>query len=581
MKAGATAERTQGTRNGTGARRNGHAKATGKAPTNGAGQKPDPAAGHGTAHGMRPPDRPVHTPHPTAHLVRSRLSRVCVAVTGATPEEMLENAERIVHDNHFVEFRLDLLTHPAAAIPKLKSFLYERSEVTAIATCRRAAAGGKFKGTIAAELEVLENAALAGCHLVDVELQTVEHLKPAQLDQLRSRGAALIVSWHDFDGTKDLDAIFERMRPFAPEFMKIVSTAKSLTDNITMMRFLERRRDEAELIGISMGEQGTISRVLGLRAGSVFTFASANAGEETGPGQVDVRTLKDVWRIGHIDASTKVYGVVGNPVQHSLSPLMQNIAFRRETVNAVFLPLQTTRVDDLLALVREVPLEGLAVTMPFKTEILKHLEKTDAISEKIGACNTVVRAQDGKLYGFNTDVAAAVRPLERRLSLKNAKVLVLGAGGAARAAVFGLVERGAEVTILNRTPEAAKKLARQGKAKTLRREQLAKASFDAIVNATPMGMRGVKPACPLEAKELNARLVFDMVYNPIETPLLRMAREKGLAVVTGVEMFVHQGARQFEIWTGKPAPEGEMLRAVVHALRQREQRGEEGRGKRD
>jgi 3-dehydroquinate dehydratase / shikimate dehydrogenase len=196
------------------------------------------------------------------------------------------------------------------------------------------------------------------------------------------------------------------------------------------------------------------------------------------------------------------------------------------------------------------------------------------LSEKIGACNTVVRAQDGKLYGFNTDVAAVVRPLERRLPLRGAKVLVLGAGGAGRAAVFGLVEKGAEVFIWNRTAETAKKLARQAKAKTIRREQIIKSNFDVIINTTPVGMRGVKPASLLEPKELNTRLVFDLVYNPIDTPLIRMAREKGLPVITGVEMFVHQGARQFEIWTGKPAPEEEMLRVVIHALRQEAQKSD-------
>ena len=504
----------------------------------------------------------------STHFIRSRIGKICVAITGSTPADMMRNAEEIVRENHFVEFRLDYLPNPLAIIPRLKQFLYERGEITAIATCRRAATGGKFKGTIPAELEVLEKAAQAGCHLIDIELQTAEHTKPAQMKKLRSFGAALIISHHDFEATRNLDAVFDRILPFQPEFVKIVSTAKTLADNVTMMRFLDRRRDEANIIGISMGEQGIISRVLGLRAGSVFTFAAAHAGEETGPGQIEARTLRETWRIDHIDASTKVYGVAGNPVRHSLSPLMHNIAFRRETVNGVFLPLQTTRLNDLLTLTREVPLHGLAITMPFKTEIIKHLAKTDVLSEKIGACNTVVRAQDGKLYGFNTDVAAVVRPLERRLPLRGAKILVLGAGGAGRAAVFGLVERGAEVFIWNRTAETAKKLARQAKAKTIRREQIVKSNFDVIINTTPVGMRGVKPASLLEPKELNTRLVFDLVYNPIDTPLIRMAREKGLPVITGVEMFVHQGARQFEIWTGKPAPEEEMLRVVVHALRQ-------------
>ena len=511
------------------------------------------------------PDRTTSSPQ----FIRSRIGRVCVAILGSTPAELVQKAEEVARDDNFLEFRLDYLPKPLLAIPVLKQFLYERSDITAIATCRRVAAGGKFKGTIAAEMEILEKAAAAGFHLVDVELQTAEALKKGQLDKLRSQGAALIISYHDFVATKDLDGIFERIRPYEPEFIKVVSTAKTLSDNVTMMRFLERTRDMASVVGICMGEQGNISRVLGLRAGSAFTFAAAHAGEETGPGQIAARTLEETYRVDQLDAATKVYGVVGNPIKHSLSPVMMNTAFRRETVNGVFLALQTGRINDLLNLVREIPISGLAVTMPFKEEILKHLERTDPLSEKVGACNTVVRSQDGKLYGFNTDVAAVVRPLERRLQLKGAKILVLGAGGAARAAVFGLKDKGAEVFILNRTAEAAQKLARQAKAKTFKRDQLSKTSFDVIINATPSGMHGVKPQSILEAKEINARIVFDLVYNPIDTPFVRMAREKGIPVITGVEMFVHQGARQFEIWTGKPAPEEEMLRVVVHALRQR------------
>ncbi|HLH36509.1 MAG TPA: shikimate dehydrogenase [Alloacidobacterium sp.] len=516
-------------------------------------------------------------PAVSPQYIRSRIGKVCVAIIGSTPAEMLEKAQETIRENTFLEFRLDYLDKPLAAIPKLKQFLSERPDVTAIATCRRVSAGGKFKGKIADELEILNKAVASGCHIIDVEIQTAESVKEAELEKLRARGAALLISWHDFSATKDLDGIFERIRPYEPDFIKIVSTARTLSDNVTMMHFLERTRDMANMVGICMGDQGIISRVLGIRAGSAFTFAAATPGEETGPGQIAARTLRETYRIDQIDAATKVYGVVGNPIRHSLSPLMLNTAFRRETVNAVFLALQTTKLKDLLTLVREVPIHGLAVTMPLKEEILEHLEKTDPISEKIGACNTVVRAQDGKLYGFNTDVAAVVRPLERRLQLKGAKVLVLGAGGAARAAVFGLKEKGAEVFILNRTAADGQKLARQAKARTFRRDQLAKTQFDVILNATPVGMQGFKPNHILEPKEINARLVFEMVYNPVETPLLRMAREKNIPVITGVEMFVHQGARQFEIWTGKPAPEEEMFRVVVHALRQRAEEAKTGK----
>jgi 3-dehydroquinate dehydratase/shikimate dehydrogenase len=207
--------------------------------------------------------------------------------------------------------------------------------------------------------------------------------------------------------------------------------------------------------------------------------------------------------------------------------------------------------------------------MPLKQDILAHLERTDPLSARIGACNTVLRAQDGKLYGFNTDVAGITGPLEKRMPLAGAKVLVLGAGGAARAAVFGLREKDANVFIMNRTAETAQKLARQSGSHTIRKDALAKTSFDAIINATPVGMAGNKAAPLLEAKDLNTKLVFDLVYNPLETPLLHLARQMSIPIITGIEMFVHQGARQFEIWTGKPAPEEEMFRVVLHALRQR------------
>jgi 3-dehydroquinate dehydratase/shikimate dehydrogenase len=233
------------------------------------------------------------------------------------------------------------------------------------------------------------------------------------------------------------------------------------------------------------------------------------------------------------------------------------------------LPLKTKTLDDLLTLVRELPLGGVAVTMPLKQEVLPHLANMDPLTAKIGACNTLRTGADGKIYGFNTDVAGVVRPLEKRMRLKGARIAVLGAGGAARAAVFGLVEQGAEVFVINRTHEKAVALARKAHAKSLKQDQLAKNKFDALINTTPCGMAGIKQAMPIKENELNASLVFDMVYNPLDTPLLKLAHSRGLAVISGMEMFVQQGARQFEIWTGKPAPEAEMMRVVELALRRK------------
>jgi 3-dehydroquinate dehydratase / shikimate dehydrogenase len=507
-------------------------------------------------------------PSYTPRLLPLRMPRVCVAVKGADASEMMEKAEALVRDNPFLEFRLDYLPKPGLAIPKIKAFMESHPGTVVIATCRRTVAGGRFRGSMASELDILAKASGAGCQLLDVALQTAIKSKPAQVQKLRAR-SALILSFHDFRGTKRLDETLQKMLAVQADFYKIVSTATTLSDNVTMIKFLAKESDKHSLIGICMGEQGIISRVLGVRAGSVFTFAALSPDEKTAPGQVTAQELRNLYRIEQVDAATRVYGVAGDPVVHSLSPAIMNAAFRRENVNAVYLTLHAKTLKDLLTCVRGIPLHGISVTMPYKEAILKHLDNTDSHTTKIGACNTVVRAQDGKLYGFNTDAAGIVRPLERRLpTLEGAKILVLGAGGAARAAVFGLKERGCEVYILNRTTGPAKKLARQARARTVKRADLKKLSFDVIINATPVGMGNTRETA-LQEHEINARYVFDMIYDPAETRLLKLARERGAQVIPGIEMFVQQAARQFEIWTGKPAPGDEMLRTVLLALQER------------
>jgi 3-dehydroquinate dehydratase / shikimate dehydrogenase len=498
-----------------------------------------------------------------------RLPKVCLALSGETVEDMLAIGESLARDNPFIEFRLDYLKQPLAALPKIHRFLETHQYVTAIGTCRRADNGGKFKGSLASQLEVLSKAHAAGCQIVDLELQSALKAKPEAIARLRSR-AGLILSFHDFRATRNLDETLEKMLKIPADFYKVVTTATTLSDNVAMMKFLQTQSEKHALIGLCMGEQGIISRVLSVRAGSSFTFGAvdANAGLKTAPGQVSARDLRSVYRIEQVDAATRIYGVAGDPIEHSLSPVIMNAALRRENVNGVYLALHAKTLKDLIHCVRGIPLHGLSITMPYKQAILPYLDNTDAHTAKIGACNTVVRGQDGKLYGFNTDAAGVVRPLEQRLSIENAKVLVLGAGGAARAAVFGLKERGAEVWIRNRTSVKAQKLARQAKARTIKRADLRKIAFDVIINATPVGM-GNTHDCPLKDEEIQARVVFDMVYDPVETHLLQVARAKGIAVIPGVEMFVQQAARQFEIWTGKPAPAGDMLRAVTIALQER------------
>lgn len=502
---------------------------------------------------------------------RLRVEKLCIAVQGATATELLERASAVFADSRFLEFRLDALAKPLAALPKIQQFLADHRDVTVIGTCRRKPNGGGFTGSLNSELEILLKAAEAGCHIVDLEVESAEQCTRPQLARFRTAvhaaGAALLISFHDFTRTKGLEKAADRIAAFEPDFVKVVSTARTLADNLAVLRMIEDHSLSTQVVGIAMGEEGLLSRVLSPRAGAAFTFASATEGAETAPGQVSARTLHDVYRIDQIDQATRIFGVAGNPISHSLSPRMHNTAFRRENVNAVMLPLKVKALDDLLTVVRELPIDGVAVTMPLKQEVLPHLANMDPLTAKIGACNTLRTGADGKLYGFNTDVAGVVRPLEKRMRLRGARIVVLGAGGAARAAVFGLVEQGAEVFVVNRTHEKAVSLARKGKAKALKQDALAKNRFDAMINTTPCGMTGVKQAMPIKENELNASLVFDMVYNPLETPLLKLARSRGLATIGGMDMFVQQGARQFEIWTGKPAPEAEMHRVVELALR--------------
>jgi len=502
-----------------------------------------------------------------SRIRRFRLPRICIAVVGIDPATMIERAESLVRDNPFIEFRLDYLPQPLAALPKLRNFVELHPEATFIATCRRAVNGGKFKGSVASEKAVLAKAADMGFPLVDLELQSAQSLKADEVRDLYDR-VGLIISHHDFRATRKLDDQLDEMRRYPADFYKVVATATNLHDNVVMMKFLEANSGKHEMVGLCMGEQGIISRVLGVRAGSIFTFASLSRGEETAPGQVPAGELRDIYRIEMVDQATQVYGVAGDPIAHSLSPVMMNAAFRRETVNAVYLALHAKSLKDLLACVQEIPIRGLSVTMPYKQEILAALENSDALTKQIGACNTVVRGAGGQLYGFNTDVAGITVPLEQRLTLGGARILVVGAGGAARAAAFGLKAKGAEVLITNRTPEKGQSLARQSKTKYLKRAEVAKQQFDVIINATPVGMNGSKQS-PLDEKELNTKYLFDLVYTPAETPLVKMARAKNIQVIPGLEMFVQQGARQFEIWTGKPAPIAEMAYVITKALERR------------
>ncbi|MFQ5926974.1 MAG: shikimate dehydrogenase [Terriglobia bacterium] len=479
----------------------------------------------------------------------------------------LARAERRARPNRarVVELRLDALGGIETIVRLLESLPRPPARLIRIATCRTRVAGGGFAATPAAQLALLRLAARAGCAWVDVEAESLQPF-PASLRRALLRGVRRIVSFHDFRRTPaNLPRLYARLARLGGELVKIAVTARRQRDNLTLLRLARRHR--GKVIALAMGTCGIPSRVLGLRAGSVLTYAAPNAGPTTAPGQLPLSELRDLYRPHRLDRRTRLYGVIGYPIVHSLSPPMQNAAFQAARLNAVYLPFEVRDLGDFLACRRELPVAGFSVTLPHKQAILRSLDDCDPVATSIGAVNTVVVRGGDRLYGYNTDYVGVLRTLARYLPLEGAQVLILGAGGAARAVAFALATAGAFVSITARRPGRARALARAMGGEALPRAEVRRRRFDAIVNCTPVGMSPHAGASPLARGELNARVVFDLVYNPLETELLRRARRRGAVAVPGWQMLVEQGAAQFEIWTGLRAPLAVMRRAVVCALR--------------
>jgi 3-dehydroquinate dehydratase/shikimate dehydrogenase len=320
-----------------------------------------------------------------------------------------------------------------------------------------------------------------------------------------------------------------------------------------------------------MGDVALPARLLALREKHGFAYAPVETA--TAPGQISLDETKHVYRANSFDRSTRVFGVIGDPIGHSLSPVMQNAGFEARRMNAVYLPFLVRDLKDFLDSVGPLGIRGFSVTLPHKERIVGRLDGCDPLAARIGAVNTVVVRGGGKLYGYNTDYVGVLRTLERRMPLRGSRVLIVGAGGAARAVAFALVQAGASVCVCARRPERARSLARAVGGEAIARARLRREFFDAIVNATPVGMHPQVGRSPLDARELNCRLVFDTIYRPRQTRLLQLAARHGIETVSGVEMFVAQGAAQWEIWTGERAPAEAMRRAVVQALTREEKAG--------
>jgi 3-dehydroquinate dehydratase / shikimate dehydrogenase len=487
--------------------------------------------------------------------------KICAVVAAADVQAMWRQLQEAVKFTGTVELRLDWLKDDREIARFQRRLEAEPPRATLIATCRRRAAGGRYRGTIATQLIQLAEAVRAGCQWYDLEIETAK-LCPRELLDVLLGEARQITSAHYFRRMPgNLKRVARQLRHGRPAAIKISAQCRSLAEGLRLLRLARGRRD---VIAIPMGEVAMPLRILGLREGSALTYGPVE--NATAPGQASLRDMVGLYRARQIGRRTRVYGVIGDPVGHSLSPALQNAGFQARKMDAVYLPFLVHELRDFLAAVEPLGIAGFSVTLPHKEKILRHLDGCDPLAASIGAVNTVVVRGGGKLYGYNTDYVGVLRALERRIPLRGSRVLILGAGGAARAVAFALAQAGASVCIWARRPARAKVLARAVGGEAVRRSALRREFFDAIVNATPVGMHPSTGQSPLEARELNCRLVFDTIYRPQRTKLMQLAERRGIETVSGVEMFVAQGTAQWEIWTGERAPVKQMRRAVLGAL---------------
>jgi 3-dehydroquinate dehydratase/shikimate dehydrogenase len=381
-----------------------------------------------------------------------------------------------------------------------------------------------------------------------------------------------IVSSHNFNGPDwDLPPSSD-----LASTLKVAITVEDAADAIYVWRLLDPGIGRG-VIPIAMGEAGKWTRILGLAHGAPMTYASIDRGGETAPGQISARDLRDVFRVKELNLQTDVYGVIAGDTSYSLSPYMHNAAFKHTGINSVFIPIQVANLDSFMRRMvkparREVELnfKGFSVTNPHKQAIMKHLDSIDETAQEIGAVNTV-KIQGGRLHGYNTDAPGFIDPLRKVFgALADSRVAVVGAGGAARACVYALKQEGADVTVLARDAARASAFAEEFGVKSAALASDGGLNTEILVNASPLGTRGSSEGeAVATTDELDGvKLVYDLVYNPEETELLRRAKIAGAKTLGGMEMLVAQGAQQFVIWTGVDAPINEMKAALNRRLKE-------------
>lgn len=496
---------------------------------------------------------------------------ICVSIGRTGHSKVIaEHQELAGKGARLVELRLDYLSKP----PELQR-LIEQRPTPVIITCRRESDRGKWRGDEEQRRTLLRSAIVAGVEYVDLEEDAAKAIR-------RYGKTQRIVSYHNFDETPaDLEEIHARLCRLDPDVVKIVTTANSHADNVRMLKLVQSSK--IPTAGFCMGEIGVITRILTGRFGSPFSYAVYHQERTLAPGQLTFEQMTKTFRYDSISRSTKVFAVVGDPIAHSMSPVIHNAAYQHLGIDAVYVPLRIPK-GGLATAVAEydwLPISGYSVTIPHKEALLAVAEECDAPVREIGAANTLYR-RNGKWVAANSDCEAALSSLQRAMnqlssgpsrggemgsqttaSLAGRHVLLVGAGGVARAIGWGVKQRGCELTIANRSRERGELLAKALGARAVNWDIRTSVEPDIVVNCTSVGMHPNVDESPVPGNCFHEGMIaFDTVYNPEQTLFLKQAGERCCQTISGVEMFVGQAARQFELFTGQAAPLDVMRKAL-------------------
>jgi shikimate dehydrogenase/3-dehydroquinate dehydratase type I len=517
---------------------------------------------------------------------------ICIPITAGTNKEALQAIERSCRSADFIELRMDLIE--GGTLAELISAARNSSgSIKIIVTCRKkeeaaptgSAAGikGAVKNTKIQKMALLKEAIKLGADFIDIELAE-GNAAIRELHALCAKKGGvtkIIISYHDVKATPSLTKlkeIFNKCAKAKPAIVKIVTMAKTPEDNLRVLSLIPyAQKHSQEIIALCMGNKGRISRTVAPLLGNYLSFATLEQEGQSAPGQFIVGEMKQINELLKGEKMSRPamvssadtpqnYILLGNPVRQSLSPLMHNAALQEMGIEGNYNAFCVRDLGDALRGMRGMNIRGAGVTIPFKVAVMEHLDDIDDDALKVGAVNTIIN-ESGRLRGCNTDWLGLILTLKDAMPITGKVFVIIGAGGTARAAAYGIIKEGGSPIITNRTPEKGELLSGKFNCPFYPLSEIGKIKADCLINTTPVGMYPLKDKSPVEAAALTGyKYVMDVIYNPLKTKLLEDAEKQGCHIFPGLDMFVHQGAEQFLLWTGKEPPRALMKKVVGERL---------------